>query len=792
MKVFKNIGSKERLFEMFDNVNKTSLNEDMGSFLDPKQTLELSFEELKTGKLQVSQANTQVDGEETSVELICVDGANNTITFRFSAVAAESIDDGVFDFGEARLTSFSFDSESGESVDVQEGNLGEFNARYSAEMTEIVSNYADVEVDAPVDLEEVGKIIDSIPFAPSDEFDKIQTGKNYVDKKPVNPAIRVDATSLDKFVRETEDFLKMYPQHMPQQMKQDFNDARYGSDTGYYAMMSPEERMQITAQVALQLAKEYNVEPEVILSKSQYNEKAFQMVKDKVEAIVKEKRLAALNEKEVAEGDYPNPTPKDISPQSSYPKKRKKYDTKLRLKTGKPKATSIAEYDEEDDLLSGFDLPELPDDRGAERAARSDISKEPEFDNTGVDSLEWKHPLNKNTSFAFNEEDEEEKKDFDMGGDSPELEPEGGEEIGGEIKMSPEDNERMLNIAGIEKPKEEPADEPVGDQIDGGLADEDDAEGFDPKQVMLGMGVEMEHTDDPKIALEITLDHLKELPDYYTRLDKMEKDAKVGGEIEPDGEHPLADIMDVGDADSESLPMVAPENKGINVALDKGEPEEEKKDELLGFKPMNVGDYVDEGINESRVWTKQSFEKFLDEIMVGVKKELEKLSSKDEAKRRMEEFAGFLLSSEDGLEEWMKNRLDRSVTPKAYLVNAFMQYFKEPSFKDKIGNLFREEDVMDENEFSHQEQGKMEVRSFDEASAINFVSILNFLVNRRTKKIEAGYVGWNVPRGYIEKYSGPNNESDFVLVSNDALRSPRPYLEFPEGIDYTKKENWVR
>ncbi len=40
-----------------------------------------------------------------------------------------------------------------------------------------------------------------------------------------------------------------------------------------------------------------------------------------------------------------------------------------------------------------------------------------------------------------------------------------------------------------------------------------------------GIEVEMEHTDDPKLAKKIALDHLAEIPDYYTRLDVMEKEA---------------------------------------------------------------------------------------------------------------------------------------------------------------------------------------------------------------------------------------------------------------------------
>jgi hypothetical protein len=49
---------------------------------------------------------------------------------------------------------------------------------------------------------------------------------------------------------------------------------------------------------------------------------------------------------------------------------------------------------------------------------------------------------------------------------------------------------------------------------------------FCPEQIKMGLEVEKEHTDSPAIALQIVKDHLAEIPDYYTRLKKMEDDAK--------------------------------------------------------------------------------------------------------------------------------------------------------------------------------------------------------------------------------------------------------------------------
>lgn len=59
---------------------------------------------------------------------------------------------------------------------------------------------------------------------------------------------------------------------------------------------------------------------------------------------------------------------------------------------------------------------------------------------------------------------------------------------------------------------------------------------FDVEQFRMGMDVELEHgsrdastdvtRDNPILTGKIALAHLNEFPDYYTRLDKMEKEAE--------------------------------------------------------------------------------------------------------------------------------------------------------------------------------------------------------------------------------------------------------------------------
>ncbi len=68
------------------------------------------------------------------------------------------------------------------------------------------------------------------------------------------------------------------------------------------------------------------------------------------------------------------------------------------------------------------------------------------------------------------------------------------------------------------------------DHLKGGFADNRKPNDFNKTQLSRGIKVEREHTDSDVIAREIAMDHLEEMPsDYYSRLDKMEKEAKAEG-----------------------------------------------------------------------------------------------------------------------------------------------------------------------------------------------------------------------------------------------------------------------
>lgn len=94
------------------------------------------------------------------------------------------------------------------------------------------------------------------------------------------------------------------------------------------------------------------------------------------------------------------------------------------------------------------------------------------------------------------------------------------------------------------------------EKLMGGRANGKPITSYNLDQILTGIQVETEHTDDLMTALEIALDHLEEIPDYYTRLKKMEEQAQLKPEeryisfegkgevtIEPDAEARLAEIL---------------------------------------------------------------------------------------------------------------------------------------------------------------------------------------------------------------------------------------------------------
>lgn len=68
----------------------------------------------------------------------------------------------------------------------------------------------------------------------------------------------------------------------------------------------------------------------------------------------------------------------------------------------------------------------------------------------------------------------------------------------------------------------------IKDRVKGGDGQRTSLDTLDPKELAMGLRVELEHSDDPEVALDIARDHLSVYPNYYTRLKK----AKLADELE--------------------------------------------------------------------------------------------------------------------------------------------------------------------------------------------------------------------------------------------------------------------
>ena len=63
-----------------------------------------------------------------------------------------------------------------------------------------------------------------------------------------------------------------------------------------------------------------------------------------------------------------------------------------------------------------------------------------------------------------------------------------------------------------------------GRALESGLHPDD----IDYDELLIGIEVEMEHTEDIEVATKIALDHLAEHPMYYRALAQMEQDLEDG------------------------------------------------------------------------------------------------------------------------------------------------------------------------------------------------------------------------------------------------------------------------
>jgi len=63
------------------------------------------------------------------------------------------------------------------------------------------------------------------------------------------------------------------------------------------------------------------------------------------------------------------------------------------------------------------------------------------------------------------------------------------------------------------------------ESLSGGMADGKAITAYNLKELLAGIKFETEHSSNRFIALEIAMDHLERMPDYYSRLGRLEREA---------------------------------------------------------------------------------------------------------------------------------------------------------------------------------------------------------------------------------------------------------------------------
>jgi hypothetical protein len=62
------------------------------------------------------------------------------------------------------------------------------------------------------------------------------------------------------------------------------------------------------------------------------------------------------------------------------------------------------------------------------------------------------------------------------------------------------------------------------ESLTGGVADGKAVTQYNLDELLTGIKFELEHTSDRFVALEIAMDHLERMPDYYSRLRRLERE----------------------------------------------------------------------------------------------------------------------------------------------------------------------------------------------------------------------------------------------------------------------------
>lgn len=574
MKINYEYGSKDRLFEMFQKVNKIKLTEDNIK----TNILDSAFNDLINNKLNIKQTNNQINGDENLITIVCTDNKGNDIVFKFRLIGLEMGQDDVYTVDKAELIEFNFKSETYE-LNIPEGNLilNEFNGKYGNNIVNIVADYVDFEKNIVDTLDETIKELEQTSNVVDDYLndDDIDDNDDFVDDEYTNDELNKKDDDMFELPQEYNlDDIELDDEDNEDNITIDnFEDYINNQD---FDNKSDESNLTLLAYNNLIAKNKTSKNPN-------YSPTKFEIDKE-IERIKSVNIKKEPNDKNV-KGKFGNMMAKD---------KKRVYPSWADMFL--PENIDKFNISLDKTLVNGFnELPlnqryeifnnakkMLDDELGDKKYKISNIEYLDLLGRKVVDlyknMLELMNEVEKSgvndlpTSTIYNTfhnlSDESKKIVVDRAKKKLKI------KYGDRIHFLPKDrylNELSREIViivrnGLELMNENENDieqiinnkKKVGEILIGGKGDYKQPTEFNREQIIKGLKVEKEHTNDPMVAIEIVMDHLTEDPEYYTRKETPEQSAQYGA------------AMDVDDDSDDELTKI-----------------------ILGYKPHNVGESVD-------------------------------------------------------------------------------------------------------------------------------------------------------------------------------------------------------
>jgi CRISPR/Cas system-associated endonuclease Cas3-HD len=150
MKIYKEYGSKEKLFEMFQKVSNINLNmlneDDISNNMSNDQLVIDVFNKLKNGEFNDNiTSNATTNDNESTIDVVAkINQDNNNVEYRFKFKVTYNTetDEQVVNVNQTTLIGLIIINNNNQ-INIDQNTLNNFNSNYSENMFSVVDKYFD-------------------------------------------------------------------------------------------------------------------------------------------------------------------------------------------------------------------------------------------------------------------------------------------------------------------------------------------------------------------------------------------------------------------------------------------------------------------------------------------------------------------------------------------------------------------------------------------------------------------------------------------------------------------------